>query len=107
MPSEWKEEKLKYKYAEIPEEPTYRKKKPKKKVSRSDHKHLYRKAIFTIKSDYTHRVYFKPGKYCTICGKIKDIAFLETYPSLAAVEESGLPFFEEPISFSDTYVAIE
>lgn len=69
----WKEFTLQHKYAELPEEPKYVKKKKKQTVKRSKHKHQYADCIidygFTLKHPY-----YNAGRYCTICGRIGDIS---------------------------------
>lgn len=73
MSSEYKELVNQYKYAEIPEEPRYKKKKKPAAIKRSNHKHVYKPCLFKytnwnnlkIKDTYG-------GEYCIICGRIKD-----------------------------------
>lgn len=69
MPSEWKEEKLKYKYAELPEEPKYVKKKKKVSVKKSNHKHIYEPCLLKYNKD------MYGATYCIKCGRIDDIFF--------------------------------
>ena len=87
--SDWKESAIRHKYAELPEEPRYKK----KKCIRSDHKHHYACGIFNS-SVYT---YFRGKKYpsyniityCTICGRINDVEMREHIPN------PNLPIFKE------------
>lgn len=103
MPSEWKEEKLKYKYAELPEEPIRGKKKPKKKTKKSDHKHLYTDCILTIYGYYNDSTLYVRGSYCPICGKLDNVFLQDQFTEYEA-EHSGLPFFREKIDFFSKYV---
>lgn len=74
-----KELMLKAKYAELPSEPKYRKKKTKKKIKRADHKHIYVPCYF----DYGMSIYknhkkirmYSSGTYCSICGRIDNYHF--------------------------------
>lgn len=76
MPSDWKEDKLKYKYDPIPEEVSYKKKKTKKAVKKSDHKHKYAYCIFSRKGPQDSQSFdYSYGTYCTICGRIGDRVF--------------------------------
>ncbi len=73
MPSIYKQWVNEYKYAEIPEEPRYRKKKKPMKIKRSDHKHVYEPCLFKVKKwDNLNVKPFYGGSYCIICGRIKD-----------------------------------
>ena len=65
----WKEFTLQYKYAEIPEESRYVKKKKKKIVKKSNHKHQYAECIF----DSGIPLGKWEGRYCTICGRIENM----------------------------------
>ncbi len=103
MPSEWKEEKLKYKYTELPEEPIRGKKKSKKKIKKSDHKHLYTDCILTVYGYYSDSVHYVRGSYCPICGKIDNVFLQDRFTEYEA-ERSGLPFFREKIDFFSKYV---
>lgn len=93
MPSEWKESKLRYKYTELPDEPRYKKKKSKKRVIKSNHKHHYENCLFktNIYSYVSGKKvpYMYGGVYCTICGKIGNI----TIGSKKVVNEN-LPIFD-------------
>ena len=90
--SNWKESALKHKYAELPEEPRYKKKKKKKRI-RSDHKHHYACGIFNSNG----YVYFHGKKhpeyniitYCTICGRIDNVEMRKHIPN------PNLPIFRE------------
>lgn len=68
----WKEFSIQHKYAELPEEPRYIKKKKKKVHIKADHKHHYADIIFKPSKPST-LPYNYIGKYCTICGRIGDI----------------------------------
>lgn len=65
MGSDYREQILAYKYAQIPEEPKHRKKKSKRKTKRSDHKHIYKPCYYK----YGHLPYLVSGTYCSICGR--------------------------------------
>lgn len=101
MPSEYKQEVTNYKYAEIPEEPRYKKKKKKVPHIKSKHKHRYASALF----DCGHHTYFYGIKspryyivdYCVICGRINDITSNEK------IKNSNLPVFK--IKFDDLMFA--
>lgn len=79
MPSDYKEQVIAYKYAEIPEEPKYIKKKKPKRVLHSDHKHIYVPCYF----NYNTYIYvnhekiwvYGSGTYCPVCGRIGDWKF--------------------------------
>lgn len=66
----WKEFSLQHKYAELPEEPRYIKKKKKKSVKKSDHKHQYADCIFDPEMTLGGKRWYYAGRYCTICGRI-------------------------------------
>ena len=82
----------------------YPKKKQKKKVKRSDHKHQYIKALFHDKSF----IPWSLGEYCSICGRINDRTMLwneitiqrykEEYP---VVEINSDDIFEKYISLPE------
>lgn len=79
MPSEYKQQVVDYKYAQLPEDTKYKKKKKKKQVKRSDHKHIYVPCYF----NYNTYIYvnhkkiwvYVPGTYCPVCGRIGDRKF--------------------------------
>lgn len=54
------------------EVPKY-KKKVKKTVKKSKHKHIYKDCLFFVRSSNTYR----KGEYCEVCGKIGDFNLLE------------------------------
>lgn len=63
--------------------PIYKGKKPKVTIHKSDHKHVYADCLITNEeksslniSGFIERCY--KAKYCTICGKIDGIRWLET-----------------------------
>lgn len=73
----WKEDSIRHKYAELPSEPSYRKKSQKKRPKKADHKHQYRNCKIVcrfpdnwyVKED-ADRWTFEIASYCPICGKI-------------------------------------
>ena len=52
--------------------PRHKKKSRKKKVARSDHKHLYKELVLVKTITSYGNPYFRIRKRCTVCGKIKD-----------------------------------
>lgn len=68
-----KEFKIQYKYAEIPNEPRYIKKKKKKVIKRSNHKHHYEDCFFDPGVTLGNKKWYYKGRYCTICGHIGDM----------------------------------
>lgn len=77
MPSSWKEESLKHKYAQVPEEaPRHRKKSKRKSPKKSNHKHEYRNCYIRCKDTFhkEHEPSFSwhtvLASYCPICGKV-------------------------------------
>lgn len=103
--SEWKEEAIKYKYAPLPEEAAYVKKKKKLRVKRSDHKHIYAKCLFaTTWPGQRRKVGFSEGTYCTICGRIGDRYITTTLVS-DDKNPDNLPVFWD-IDFFAKYVPI-
>lgn len=78
MPTTWKEDKINYKYTELPEEPGYRKKAPKRKVKKSNHKHIYADCAIKFLGENADSFFggYIPGTYCTICGKVHNIKFI-------------------------------
>lgn len=99
MPITYKEEMIKNKYVEIPEEPRYKKKKKKKPHIKVNHKHRYASALFNC----GHFVYYfgiKEPKYyiieyCTVCGRIKDVI------AGGNISNSNLPVFK--VKFEDLF----
>lgn len=97
----WKEFSLQHKYAEIPEEPRYIKKKKKKTVKKSTHKHQYADCMFdygTTRADGTP--WYTAGRYCVICGRIGDI---HIGGNLRPMKDK--PIFK--VGFLDKYVKLE
>ena len=104
--SEWKKEKVKYKYTPLPEDPKYKKKKNKKIVKKSDHKHIYKPCYFKsqeyISFTGKHKFHLWKGTYCCICGRINDMWIRD----VRHVDES-LPIFsitgllDKEVNFGD------
>ena len=69
----WKEFTLQYKYAELPDEPRYKKKKKKKIIKKSNHKHQYAECIFDPNTTLGGEKWYYGGRYCTICGRIDNM----------------------------------
>lgn len=73
----WKEDSLNHKYAEVPEEPRYKKKKKNARPKKADHRHEYRncKIVYKLPDNWyvredKDRWTSKIVSYCPICGKI-------------------------------------
>lgn len=88
------EDSLRHKYAPLPEEPRFRRKKAKKKAVHSDHKHEYEKVCIDAHSRYITRDGEFPayhiGIRCKVCGRLQDIklwAFMDQIPE-------GMPIYE-------------
>lgn len=109
MPSEYKEQTIAYKYTPLPEEPKHMKKKPKKKVKKANHKHIYVPCYFSSNT-YVYingqkiEVY-NPGTYCSVCGRIDNISW-KTVPAKNANPDWPI-FKKDLVSFlvdKDKYV---
>lgn len=72
----WKEDSIRHKYAELPSDPSYRKKSQKKRPKKADHKHQYKncKIVYKFPDNWyirdDNRWTSKLASYCPICGKI-------------------------------------
>lgn len=92
--SEWKESKLEHKYTPLPEEPRYTKKKQKKKVIKSDHKHYYEDCLFRrvyVSRSGTKGLRIYGGTYCPICGRVGNIDI-----GASNIINENLPMFNLP-----------
>lgn len=73
----WKEFAIQHKYAELPDEPRYKKKKKKKSIKRSNHKHRYASAILDCGQYQYYQGVKEPRyyvvEYCSICGRINEV----------------------------------
>lgn len=69
-----KEFKIQYKYAELPDEPRYKKKKKKKVIKKANHKHQYAECIFDPDMPLGNKRWYYAGRYCTICGRIENMS---------------------------------
>ena len=100
-----KELMLKAKYAELPSEPKYKKKKTKKKIKRADHKHMYVPCYFDYKictyKDHKKIRSYAVGTYCFICGRIGNYSW-----SNIPIEEANpdWPVFERELLDMNKYV---
>lgn len=110
MPSDYKEQVIKYKYAELPEETQYKKKKKKKSRQRSDHKHCYASSIFDC-GHYTlyhgtRRPAYYIVDYCVICGRINDATYNDkiSNPSLPVFKIKFKDLFAKSINLEDISV---
>lgn len=101
MPTDWKEDKLKYKYDPIPEEVSYKKKKIKQKIKKSDHKHQYEPCIFANQWPNPEKIGYKKGTYCPICGRIGER--YSYYTLIDAEDLDNLPIFWN-VDFSAKYI---
>lgn len=109
MPSDYKEQVIKYKYTELPEETRYKKKK-KKSRQRSDHKHCYASSIF----DCGHSIRYHGIKspiyyivdYCVICGRINNVTHNDKIlnPSLPVFKIKFKDLFAKSINLEDISV---
>lgn len=103
----WKEFAIQHKYAEIPEEPRYVKKKKPKRVVRSDHKHNYVSCYFnsniTVYRDKKRIPVYGCGMYCSICGRIGDTGWNQI-----PVEDAdpNIPVFNRGLLDLNKYVSI-
>lgn len=96
--SEWKKSAIHHKYAELPEEPRYKKKKKKLHI-KVKHKHCYADALV----DCGHFVYhfgikeprYYIVEYCTVCGRIKDVI------AGGNISNPNLPVFK--VKFEDLF----
>ena len=109
--SDWKESALHHKYAELPEEPRYKKKKKKKSsIQRSDHKHRYADMLL----DCNHYIYYRGIRepryyirtYCTICGRVSDININDNIknPTLPIIKVEFEDLFAKRINLEDVSV---
>lgn len=104
----WKEFTIQHKYAELPDEPRYKKKKKKVPHIKSKHKHCYASALF----DCGHYTYFhgvkKPSyyivEYCTVCGRINDVISNNKIinPNLPVFKVKFEDLFAKRINLEDT-----
>ena len=71
------EDSLRHKYAPLPDEPQFKKKKPKKPRVRSNHKHVYETVCVDDHSrmyrDGRKIPYMNFVKRCKVCGRIGDV----------------------------------
>ena len=104
MPSEWKEDKLKYKYTPLPEQPKYQKKKQKKSRKKVDHKHNYVSCIFAYHWPTSGKVGYHEGTYCPVCGRIGNHLFYNILGKTHDLPED-LPVFWN-VDWLDKYVSI-
>ena len=82
MPSDWKEDAIRHKYAPLPDEPRHRKKAKKRHV-RSDHKHEYEEVAidagtYTRSNGKRSESYHK-GMRCKVCGRLHNVRFWTWY----------------------------
>lgn len=100
MPSRYRQQVVDYKYAQLPEDIKYIKKKQKKKVIRSNHKHMYVPCYFKYKIGY------EIGTYCSICGRIGDHSILN-FQSIEEINPNPeYPIFEREFLDNNKYVII-
>lgn len=95
MPSYWngKESKIHHKYAELPDEAKYKKKKKKITIKKSNHKHQYKHCLyktpgFTVING-KRNTWTWGGTYCTICGRVGDVSI-----GASKIINDSLPIFE-------------
>ena len=108
--SDWKESTILYKYAELPEEPRYKKKKKKKPHIKSKHKHRYASALLDCGQHiYSHGVKeprYYIVEYCTICGRIGDVILggNVSNPNLPVYKVDFEDLFAKSINLEDASV---
>ena len=69
----------KFEYLIQDDVPKYRKKRSKKKKSKEDHKHIFRKIILKRHNSYNNEIIqYSLGEICDICGKIRCTKYFPT-----------------------------
>ena len=99
MTGSYKESNIRYKYAEIPEEPVYKKKKKPQKIKKSNHKHHYAECLYDSEMIKGLPYRYK-GTYCTICGRIGDIRI-----GREIVDDHTVPVFTADV-WKDKFVTL-
>lgn len=86
------EDSLRHKYAPLPDEPRFKKRRRKRHV-RSDHKHEYETVCIDAHEEVVTREgrfpYFHVGTRCKICGRLQDV---RTWPTVEVPD--GMPLYE-------------